>query len=369
VAKCSDYYDADILNALYGTAFTTPVVRNDPRGLELQFVNDVADLLVGDAMGTLTGLGPRPGWAPFPNGYITLDYNTTIMAGAGEMSVDHLADVVENSGGFILVVEGTTPLKANGQYCWVFDDHNNVLGLGAGHKVTMLESLEWMVRGMGFSGLDQKRSNLVAVVNIGTCASFGGIPGSSEDYGKKPNKNPTGAVSTEEALASLGISTKHPDAADPYHNPTGTILMVNTPGCPPNPDWFYFNVVSLWLHVLGILPITNFAAYYDYDLRPRAIYAEPVCTSGCQKALLGIATELGQDKCMQELGCKGYYVRSSCARYQWNNFDDGTLNNYCVGNAETMQAQGTGDARHPCQGCVERNFPDWPNGFYGPNKI
>jgi Ni,Fe-hydrogenase I small subunit len=45
-----------------------------------------------------------------------------------------------------------------------------------------------------------------------------------------------------------------------------------------------------------------------------------------------------------------------------NVFDDGTKNNWCVGGPGGQIA----DARHPCQGCIEYDFPDGKSPFYEP---
>jgi len=58
----------------------------------------------------------------------------------------------------------------------------------------------------------------MAVIAIGSCASWGGIPSASP--------NPTGAVSTAEAQG-------------------GKFTVINIPGCPPNPYNFLSSVIYI----------------------------------------------------------------------------------------------------------------------------
>ena len=60
-----------------------------------------------------------------------------------------------------------------------------------------------------------------AVIALGTCATFGGIPAAEG--------NPTGAISAEEFLNIKSISKP----------------LINIPGCPAHPDWFIGTIIHL----------------------------------------------------------------------------------------------------------------------------
>jgi hydrogenase small subunit len=372
-----NYYDGDMLNALYGAGIPT-AHPNDPLG-ELNAVADVGDLLVGDAVGAdlalagvprntwrwfaagdptsvpwaddLGGVGQIPNPNPFPNGFITNTWNTTVMASTGELEVPYLNSIVNSGDPFVLVVEGAIPQKWDGKGCLVFDNYPDPLNPAKGiiknlpgsannpsvtwgpadgiRSVTMWEALIWIA------------SKAHAVICYGTCSSFGGIPAA------KGNK--TLATSVTTILNNQGIATP----------------VVNCPGCAPNPDWMIYPVAYFLIH--SALPTL------DTDKRPIATYSNPLCancTNGPAPTPNGpnAATELGDKGCLMKFGCKGSQVHADCSSRMWNRFDDGTKNNWCVGaqaGANPGATLGICDARHPCQGCVDNSFPDGMSPFYG----
>jgi hydrogenase small subunit len=372
------YYDADMLNALYGTALTPPgALGNDPAGLPLQVVNDAADLLVGDAVRALTGIsrgnlwsddmsGVLPGTlldayaAAFPTGYITLDWNATVMASGGDVAAAHLRTIREGGGilgVFVLVVDGAIPAKDK-NYCYVFDNDDGAAGrvikIGdtinstAGSlnipyqaPVSANEALEWLAGAPG----------CLAVVSVGTCASYGGIPGGAG--------NRTGATGVANYLGSVGVSTP----------------VINVPGCPPHPDWIVYPVA----HVLATTTMSPFVLgvpTLDQWGRPQAVYSgsgnhpdpyTPFCMDCPNKdtqGTTGAAQELGDAGCLGAKGCKGPYTVGDCPIRGKNTTDDGFSMNWCVGASGQNNAGGPavshlGEARHPCQGCIQPDFPDW----------
>lgn len=328
------YYDGDVASVLYG-----PVPQGTPADPipELNAVNDVADLLVGDAVGVLTGVPRSLTWAPFPDGYITNTWNTTIVASAGDLQVDELNNVAQ--GTFVLVVEGATPKRKQGRFCWVFDDPNNYSGFAGNdplglNRITMRDAIRWLAPKAAF------------VLNFGTCSSFGGIPGA---YGNK-----TKAKSTEKILDIYGLSA----------------TVVNCPGCPAHPDWMIYPVAYFLIN--GVLPPL------DAYKRPQAIYGSG--TSLCEQCSkfdayspATMAQQLGDAGCLKDLGCNGKWTHSDCPTRGWNTCDDGTKMNWCVGWQQSGApnpgaVNGIGDARHPCQGCVQPDFPDGRSPFYSKNK-
>jgi len=380
------YYDGDMIDALYSTASPLPPpypqapvgtgTPADPVGLELDVVKDVADLVVGDAVSAVVPQlqpspgSPRAGWAPFPNGYITLEWISTTMAGAGELTVRHLQSIVEG-GPFILLLDGSIPTASpsdptlqtrNEKACFVLDNVDYpewpagtgakvISALNAG-PVTLANCLRWIC--------DTNGANCLAAIATGTCSSYGGIPAAQG--------SPTGATSMEAFFAQEGITTP----------------VVNVPGCPPHPDWMVYPVAYYLIH--SALP------ELDQWGRPKAVFSgssdgEPFCYDCPNKPTQGTpdaAQELGDSGCLGGLGCKGPYTFGDCPVRQKNTADDGTLMNWCVG-AQGSGApsghvgSGIGESRHPCQGCIQPDFPDWSGlttfdqktnrkikGFYNP---
>ncbi|HDH97419.1 MAG TPA: hypothetical protein ENF73_06810, partial [Proteobacteria bacterium] len=137
-----------------------------------------------------------------PGKHINLRFQATIMAGAGHPVIEVLEDTAEHKKGeYVLVVEGAVSAKDGGIYCR--------LGEKDGEPVTFYR---WVV--------DLGRDAL-AVIALGTCACFGGIPAG------KPN--PTGVKAVMDIFKDEGIATP----------------LINIPGCPPHPDWFIGTVAKI----------------------------------------------------------------------------------------------------------------------------
>ncbi len=364
------YYDADMLNALYGLGLPTPgALGNDMAGLPLQVVNDAADLLVGDAVrAVVPGLTRSNLWSDdmsgvlpgslldayagaFPTGYVTLEWNSTVMAAAGDLPAGHLQRIRNGAGilgVFVLVVDGAIP-AANGNYCFVFDNVDDtgaavLTGSGSypsvalGAPVTANAALQWLATSPGCIG----------IVAQGTCASYGGIPGGAG--------NRTGATGVKAFLQSKGIATP----------------VINVPGCPPHPDWTVYPVA----YILAMSQPGNLQ-YPPMDQygRPTAVYSgstgdsvTPFCHDCPNKDTQGTpqaAQKLGDAGCLGSKGCKGQYTVGDCPKRGKNTTDDGFSMNWCVGasgqnsNPGSWSCSHIGEARHPCQGCIMPDFPDW----------
>src|SRR5947199_1568239 len=96
---------------------------------------------------------------------ISLDYHETLMAASGHDAELALQEAMAaNDGKFILVVEGSIPTKENGDYLYI-----------AGKK--------------GIDLLSEVSNRAAAVVAIGSCSSWGGVPSSGP--------NPTGATGVD----------------------------------------------------------------------------------------------------------------------------------------------------------------------------
>jgi hydrogenase small subunit len=217
---------------------------------------------------------------------VNLAYHTVIMAGTGETALT-MAKQTLNHGPYILALEGGVPRAFGGRACRI--------GSYEGQDITYEQAVK------DFSG------GAAAVVCVGTCAAYGGIP--------RSGRNRTGIVSVKEAIERD---------------------VINIPGCPAHPDWITWTLVQL---LLGN-PIK-----LDAHDRPLYLYGDNL-HDNCPRLDNEKATTFGQDhQCLLDLGCRAKTVHSDCWRRKWNN-----ASNWCV------------DSNGMCLGCTE---PDFPGGdFY-----
>lgn len=236
--------------------------------------------------------------------HVNLAYHTVVMASAGQTAVD-MAMQAHRKGGYVLVLEGGVPTAFEGRAC-------SIMTVGD-QEITYQQAIQMLA------------DNAAAVVCVGTCASYGGIP--------KAPPNPTGVISGSEAL---------PDKT-----------VINIPGCPAHPDWVAWAVVQL---ILGQVPELDrynrpTALYGDrFGLDPLAMNVHENCPRNPINTGNQRATTFGQDHlCLEDLGCRGPETYSDCPMRKWNNGENGPAN-WCV------------DSNGLCFGCVE---PDFPGGdFY-----
>ena len=113
-----------------------------------------------------------------PGKHLSLRFHATIMAAEGEKAIDVLKQTATDKGGYVLVVDGAISTKDGGIYCEI--------GESNGNGITGLEH----VKNLG--------KDAMAVIALGTCAAYGGIPAGAP--------NPTGAMGVDEALQSLSIT-------------------------------------------------------------------------------------------------------------------------------------------------------------------
>jgi len=175
----------------------------------------------------------NPGVAELILDILSLDYHETIMAAAGTQA-EAAKEVALEPGGHILVVEGSVPTADGGVYCTI-----------AGR--TALQQLEEAAEGAA------------AIINVGTCSSFGGIPAA------KPN--PTGAKGVPDVVKNVPI--------------------INLPGCPMNVD----NLLATIAHYLtfGALPAT------DGQRRPLFAYGQKArAPSTTVRRNVGTAVQTGR---------------------------------------------------------------------------
>ena len=228
---------------------------------------------------------------------ISLDYHHTLQAASGHAAeAAREAAMKEHYGKYVLIVDGSIPLDQPGYSC-----------------IAGISNLEM---------LKETAAGAAAIVSVGTCAAYGGIP--------HADPNPTGAVGVSEIIKDKPI--------------------INVPGCPPIP-----------VVMTGVL--AHFLTFGIPDLdelgRPKAFYGETIHDRCYRRPFYdkGLFAEGFDDEgarngwCLYKLGCKGPTTRSACATVKWNNGTSFPI-----------------EAGHPCLGCTEPDF--WDNGgFYKPLSV
>jgi NiFe hydrogenase small subunit HydA len=247
---------------------------------------------------------------------LDMEYNTTVMAGAGPNAIS-AANTALGKGGYILVVEGAVPTGASGRYCTLWP------GLTA------------------YTGVRNFAAKAAYVIAAGTCAAYGGMSAGSP--------NPTGARSVQ---AVIGSSKK----------------VVNIPGCPTHPDW----LVGTIAYILSNKRVPTLdssgrpSGFFSRTVHSRCPYRNnsPIppsanhgggaaCTTCHGSNAPTGASALSQAGCLYPLGCKGPLTYADCPTRKWNSAAAQTAGvNWCVG------------ARVPCHGCTEKTFPDGMSPFF-----
>jgi hydrogenase small subunit len=226
---------------------------------------------------------------------ISLDYHHTLQAASGEAAeAARHAAMQENMGKYLVLVDGSIPM-ANPGYSTI---------AGISNYDMLMETVE----------------GAAAVVAIGSCAAFGGIPGA--------DPNPTGAVSVGDLVKGKPV--------------------VNVPGCPPIP--MVITAVLAQFLTFGRLP--------DLDIhgRPVAFFGQTIHDRCYRRPFYeqGKFAETFDDEgarkgwCLFKLGCKGPITYNACATVKWN-----------AGTSFPIESG------HPCLGCSEPGFWD-KGGFYNP---
>ncbi len=191
------------------------------------------------------------------------------------------------------------------------------MGLGedpdTGRTIT---SLEWLTR------LAPKAA---AVIAVGTCATWGGIPAAEG--------NVTGAMGTMDYLGK------------DYRSAFG-VPVINIPGCAPVGDNITETAAAVLLFLQGLAPLPEF----DELGRPAWLFGETVhrhCPRAGYYEEGVFAEEYGDKECLVELGCWGPVV-------QCNIVERGNVE----GQGGCMQLGGI------CIGCTMPGFPDKFSPFY-----
>jgi len=216
---------------------------------------------------------------------ISLDYHETLLAAAGHQAEKSLRDAMEqHKGKYVCIIEGAIPTKDEGIYCKI------------GGR-TALEIVNEVAADAG------------AIIAIGSCASWGGIPSSPP--------NPTGATGAPMVLEGKTV--------------------VTIPGCPANP----YNLLGTVLQfvALGSLPAL------DDKGRPLFAYGRTIhehCPRRAHFDAGRFVQQFGDDGhrqgwCLYKMGCKGPATHANCSVMSFGEVPDA----WPIG------------VGHPCFGCTE----------------
>jgi hydrogenase small subunit len=219
---------------------------------------------------------------------ISLDYHETVMAASGHDAELALHDAMEqNKGKYVLVVEGSIPTKENGAYLKI-----------AGRN--------------GIDMLKEVAANSAAVISMGSCSSWGGIPSSTI--------NPTGATGVDSIIKDKPV--------------------INIPGCPPNPYVLLATVLEY--------ASTGKVPQLDTFGRPKFAFDKTIhehCPRRAHFDAGQFAAQFGDSGhregwCLYKLGCKGPVTHAPCSTRNFNEVVD-------------CWPIGVGS---PCVGCTEKDI-------------
>jgi hydrogenase small subunit len=205
---------------------------------------------------------------------VSLDYNHTLMAGAGHAVEKAKKDsMAANAGKYLLVVTGSIPTNEGGIY--------TVIGGRTAQDI-----------------LQEAAGGAAAILAVGACAHFGGV--------QSARPNPTGAKAVRDIVGNKPI--------------------VTIAGCPPIGDVVTATVVHYLTY--GRLPAV------DREGRPLFAYGKRVHDQCSRRAHFdaGQFVESFDDEsarrgaCLYSVGCKGPATYSPCPIFMWN-----TRTNWPVG--------------------------------------
>ena len=197
---------------------------------------------------------------------ISLDYDDTIMAAAGDQAEAIVHDIIRDyRGAYILAVEGNVPLANDGMCC--------------------------IVGGRSFrQQFDEVAQHAKAIIAWGTCASSGCVQAA------RPN----------------------PTKATPIHKLVSHVPVINVPGCPP--------IAEVMTGVLSYILTYDRLPELDNQLRPKMFYSQRVHDKCYRRAHFdaGQFVEAWDDDgarqgwCLYKMGCRGPTTYNACASMGWN---------------------------------------------------
>jgi len=212
---------------------------------------------------------------------ISIRYHETIMAASGYLAEASAHDAIKE-GGYVLIVEGSVP-TADDRFC--------------------------MIGGRPFREiLEEAGANAAAIIAIGACATYGGIPGATVTRGVGVSE-----VVKGKPIINLSTCPVHSDHL------AGTILYyLTTKKVPP-------------LDKIG-RPKMYFGELIHDNCRRRSYFDN-------EMFLQDWNDPAQKNWCLYEKGCKGPDTYADCPVRRWN---DGL--NFCI------------DCGAGCMGCAEPEF-------------
>jgi quinone-reactive Ni/Fe-hydrogenase small subunit len=199
---------------------------------------------------------------------ISLEFHETLMAASGHQAEKQLEEAMEHfKGKYLLFVEGSVPVGAGREWCTMGASGENYI-----------------------DHLTRVAKDAAAIVAVGTCATFGGIPAASP--------NPTGAVGVMDVIKGKPI--------------------INIPACPANP----VNIVGVILHYV----MTGQVPELDSLLRPKFAFGYRI-HDNCERRAHFDAGEYVEEWgdegaknnfCLYKVGCKGPMTFNNCSIVRYN---------------------------------------------------
>lgn len=199
---------------------------------------------------------------------ISLEFHETLQAASGHQAEKQMDEAAEHfHGKYLLFVEGAIPMGLNGQY-----------GTIGAKAETFHDHLLRMAKGAA------------AVVAVGSCATYGGIPAAAP--------NPTDAVGVMDVIKGKPV--------------------INIPACPANPS----NMVGVILHYV----LTGSVPELDSLLRPKFAFGYRI-HDNCERRAHFDAGEYVEEWgdegaknnfCLYKVGCKGPMTFNNCSIIRYN---------------------------------------------------
>jgi hydrogenase small subunit len=244
-------------------------------------------------------------------------YNALLAYESGEEFVSSFARAAAGElDPFVFVLEGSVPNEQiSGEGHWS--------GFGVDPDTGQpISACTW---------IDRLAPRAAAVLALGTCAAYGGIPAM--------RGNPTGAMGLRDYLGWSWTSRRG-------------LPIVNLPGCPVQPDNITETLLHLALHLAGSEEMFEL----DDQGRPERLFTR-TAQEGCGRA--GFAdqgefanTPADRRGCLVKLGCMGPVVKCNVPVRGWMNGLGGCPN---VGGI--------------CMACTMPGFPDKFMPFMEPSRL
>ncbi len=237
----------------------------------------------------------------------------SVAVGKEFMKPHHLAREGKLGAPYVVIYEGSV---ADESIAGAFGGYWSAMGSGSGDKVAPHPTAHW---------LRDLAPGAAAVIAVGTCATWGGIPAAAG--------NVTGSMSVMDLLGKDYLSTLG-------------LPPINIPGCAPVGDNMTETIAAVLMFLAGVGPLPEF----DELGRPAWQFKETVhrgCGRGGSYEEGKFAKEHGQKECLVELGCWGPVVQCNIVSRGANGHAGGCMN--------------TGGI---CIGCTMPGFPDAFAPFY-----